>query len=99
LLTLSLHLLLLRGNVDKESKDEDKKVSALQDLVGRVRLSGGIRLRGEDIFQDCPACVTRNRARLRVRFGVDGRLGENFMRGFALSRKFGSRGGSRLQEL
>jgi hypothetical protein len=71
--------------VDKQSKDEDKKVSSLQDLVGRFRLSGDIRLRGEDIFQDCPACVTRNRARLRVRFGVDGRLNENFMGGFALA--------------
>jgi len=71
--------------VDKTTKDEDKKLSALQDLVGRFRLSGDIRLRGEDIFQDCPACVTRNRARLRVRFGVDGRLNENFMGGFALA--------------
>ena len=71
--------------VDKQSKDEDKKGSALQDLVGRFRFSGDIRLRGEDIFQDCPACVTRNRARLRVRFGVDGRLNENFMGGFALA--------------
>jgi TolA-binding protein len=73
------------GVVDKQSKDEDKKVSALQDLLGRFRFSGDIRLRGEDIFQDCPACVTRNRARLRVRFGVDGRLNENFMGGFALA--------------
>jgi TolA-binding protein len=71
--------------VDKQSKDEDKKISALRDFVGRFRLSGDIRLRGEDIFQDCPACVTRNRARLRVRFGVDGRLNENFMGGFALA--------------
>ena len=71
--------------VDKQSKDEDKKVSALQDLVGRFRFNGDIRLRGEDIFQDCPACVTRNRARLRVRFGVDGRLNENFLGGFALA--------------
>jgi TolA-binding protein len=71
--------------VDKQSKDEDKRISALQDFVGRFRFSGDIRLRGEDIFQDCPACVTRNRARLRVRFGVDGRLNENFMGGFALA--------------
>lgn len=71
--------------VDKQSKDEDRKISALQDFVGRFRLSGDIRLRGESIFQDCPACVTRNRARLRVRFGVDGRLNEDFMGGFALA--------------
>ncbi len=71
--------------VDKTSKDEDKRVSALQDILGRFRLSGDVRVRGEDIFQDCPACVTRNRARLRVRFGVDGRLNENFVGGLALA--------------
>jgi TolA-binding protein len=71
--------------VDKQSKDEDKKISALQDFAGRFRFSGDIRLRGEDIFQVCSACVTRNRARLRVRFGVEGRLNENFMGGFALA--------------
>jgi hypothetical protein len=71
--------------VDKQSKDEDKRVSALQDILGRFRFSGDIRVRGEDIFQDCPTCVTRNRARLRVRFGLDGRLNENFVGGFALA--------------
>jgi hypothetical protein len=71
--------------VDKQSKEEDKKISALQDFAGRFRFNGDIRVRGEDIFQDCPACVTRNRARLRVRFGVDGRLNESFLGGFSLA--------------
>ncbi len=71
--------------VDQKSKDEDKRLSALQDILGRFRFSGDIRVRGEDIFQDCPTCVTRNRARLRVRFGVDGRLNDNFLGGFALA--------------
>jgi hypothetical protein len=71
--------------VDKQTKDADKRVGALQDVLGRFRLSGDIRVRGEDIFQDCAACVTRNRARLRVRFGVDGRLNDNFVGGFALA--------------
>jgi hypothetical protein len=71
--------------VDKQSKEEAKKVSALQDLLGRFRFGGDIRVRGEDIFQDCPTCVTRNRARLRVRFGLDGRLNENFIGGLALA--------------
>jgi hypothetical protein len=71
--------------VDKQSKDEDKRLSALQDILGRFRFSGDIRVRGEDIFQDCPTCVTRNRARFRVRFGVDGRLNDNFLGGFALA--------------
>jgi hypothetical protein len=70
---------------DTQAEDENKRISALQEIVGRFRLSGDIRVRGEDIFQDCPACVTRNRARLRVRFGVDGRLNDNFMASFALA--------------
>jgi Putative porin len=71
--------------VETKSKDEDKKISALQDVLGRFRFNGDIRVRGEDIFQDCPTCVTRNRARLRVRFGLDGRLNDNFVGGFALA--------------
>jgi Putative porin len=71
--------------VDKESKEDGKKISALQDFAGRFRFNGDIRLRGEDIFQDCPTCFTRNRARLRVRFGVDGRLNDNFVGGFSLA--------------
>jgi hypothetical protein len=71
--------------VDKQSKDEDKRLSGLQGILERFRFSGDIRLRGEDISQDCPTCVTRNRARLRVRFGVDGRLNDNFVGGFSLA--------------
>ena len=71
--------------VEKQSKDTDKRIGALQEIAGRFRFSGDIRVRGEDIFQDCPACVTRSRARLRVRFGVDGRVNDNFVGGFALA--------------
>src|SRR4029077_12076591 len=71
--------------VETKSKEADKKITALQDVIGRFRFNGDIRVRGEDIFQDCPTCVTRNRARLRVRFGLDGRLNDNFVGGFALA--------------
>ena len=71
--------------VDKQSKEENKRISTLQDVLGHFRFSGDIRVRGEDIFQDCPTCVTRNRARLRVRFGLDGRLNDNFVGGFSLA--------------
>src|SRR6476661_893290 len=54
--------------VDKQSKDENKRLSALQEAMGRFRFTGDIRLRGEDFFQDCSSCVTRNRARIRLRF-------------------------------
>jgi len=69
--------------VDRTSRDDEKKLSALQDLVGRFRFSGDIRVRGESFFQD--GVADRNRGRIRVRFGVDGRLNEDFIGGFALA--------------
>jgi regulator of replication initiation timing len=69
--------------VSAQTRDEGKRLGALQDLVGRFRFSGDVRVRGEDSFQD--GVPTRNRARIRVRFGVDGVLSENFTGGFALA--------------
>src|SRR6266446_5210162 len=69
--------------VDKKSKEEDKKLAALQDVVGRFRFNGDIRVRGESFFQD--GVPDRNRGRIRVRFGVDGKLNEDFVGGFALA--------------
>ena len=71
--------------VDKQSQDENKKLSALQEALGRFRFVGDIRVRGEDFFQDCSACSTRNRARIRLRFGVEGKLNEDFTGGFLLT--------------
>jgi hypothetical protein len=71
--------------VDKQSQDENKRVSALQDILGRFRFIGDVRVRGEDFFQDCSDCVTRNRARIRLRFGVEGKLTEDFTGGFLLT--------------
>jgi hypothetical protein len=71
------------GLVDKISKDDEKRLSALQDLAGRFRFSGDVRVRGESFFQD--GVADRNRGRIRVRFGVDGRLNEDFIGGFALA--------------
>jgi hypothetical protein len=71
--------------VDKKSKEDGKKLSALQDVLGRFRFTGDVRVRGEDFFQDCPACVSRNRARVRVRFGVDGKLSKDFTGGILLT--------------
>ena len=77
--------------LDKQSKEEETRLAALQNMLGGFRFSGDIRVHGkEDIFQNCPACVTRNRGRLRVRFGIDGRLNENFVAGFSLATGSGS---------
>ncbi len=69
--------------VESKSKDEDRKISTLQDLLGRFRFAGDLRLRGESFFQD--GVADRNRGRIRVRFGVDGKLSEDFVGGFALA--------------
>ena len=69
--------------VDTKSQDTGKQLSALQSLVGRFRLSGDIRLRGEAFNQEgVPDC---NRARIRVRFGFEGKLNEDFFGGIALA--------------
>ncbi len=71
--------------VDTQSKDERKKLNALQDALGRFRFVGDIRVRGEDFFQDCSSCVTRNRARFRLRFGLEGKLNDDFAGGFLIT--------------
>ena len=67
--------------VNTNAKEEDKKLSALSDLIGRFRFSGDVRLRGESLFQDCTICADRNRGRIRARFGFDSRLNEDFSAG------------------
>ncbi len=69
--------------VEGKSKEEDKRLSALQDVLGRFRFVGDVRVRGESFFQD--GVADRNRGRVRVRFGLDGKLNEDFVGGFALA--------------
>jgi hypothetical protein len=65
------------------SQDEQKRVSALEALIGHFRFSGDVRIRGENFTQD--GVADRNRARVRVRFGVDGQLNQDFSGGFAIA--------------
>ncbi|MGA9040751.1 MAG: putative porin [Terriglobales bacterium] len=65
------------------TQEEQKRMSALEALAGRFRFTGDIRIRGEAFKQDDTA--DRNRARVRVRFGVDGQLSDDFVGGFAIA--------------
>ncbi len=70
------------------SQDEQKRVSALETSLGRFRWTGDMRIRGESFFQSydgCLACADRNRARVRVRFGFEGKLNDDFIAGVALA--------------
>jgi hypothetical protein len=69
--------------VDTKAQDTGKQLSALEALVGRFRFSGDVRVRGESYFQS--GIPDDNLARIRVRFGVDGQLNEDFVAGFALA--------------
>jgi len=65
------------------SQEEQKRFSALETAFGRFRFSGDMRVRGENYLQQ--TVPDRNRARARARFGVDGRLGEDFVGGIYIA--------------
>lgn len=66
-----------------KSQDNATQISALQTLAGRFRFNGDVRTRGESFFQS--GVPDRNRARIRVRFGIDGQLNQDFIAGIALA--------------
>jgi len=70
-------------NAALTAQDDQKKVSALATAVGRFRLSGDIRVRGESFQQT--GTQDRNRARVRVRLGLEGQLNQDFIGGVALA--------------
>jgi hypothetical protein len=72
-------------NTAVNTQEEQKRMSALEGLLGRVRFSGDVRVRGESFFQDLTAFQNRNRGRIRVRFGFDGKLNEDFNAGIYLA--------------
>jgi hypothetical protein len=70
------------------AQDEQKRMSGLEATLGRFRFTGDVRVRGEDFFQTysgCTACNDRNRARIRVRFGFEGKLNDDFIAGVAIA--------------
>jgi len=69
--------------VDKKTKEDEKKLGSLQEIASRFRFNGDIRVRGESIFQD--GVADRNRGRIRVRFGLEGKLNDDFVGGIALA--------------
>jgi Putative porin len=81
-------------NTAISAQEDQKRVSALEGLLGRFRFNGDVRVRGESFFQNysgcnvagaAARCIDRNRARVRVRFGFDGKLNEDFVAGIALA--------------
>src|SRR5258708_29664912 len=70
-------------NAAVSAQEDQKKVSALATAMGRFRFSGDVRVRGESFFQS--GIQDRNRARIRVRLGLEGALNQDFIGGVAIA--------------
>jgi len=69
-------------------QEQQKRFGGLEDAIGRFRLNGDVRVRGESFFQKysgCAACNDRNRARVRIRFGFDGKINDDFIAGVSVA--------------
>ena len=69
--------------LEKDNKKEQTQLKSIAELAGRFRLSGDVRVRGENYTQS--GTQDRNRARVRVRLGLEGKLNEDFLGGVALA--------------
>jgi uncharacterized coiled-coil protein SlyX len=71
------------GLVNSSAEEQSRRLSVLEALSSRFRLAGDIRVRSENLLQDLTP--DRYRPRLRVRFGVEGKLNEDFTGGFSIA--------------
>jgi hypothetical protein len=65
--------------------ESGKRLGTLEAVAGRFRWNGDIRIREDSIIQNCTACFDRNRARIRVRLGLEGKLSEDFLGGVSIA--------------
>lgn len=77
-------------NAATSTQEDQKRMSALEGVVSRFRFSGDARVRGEGFYQSYPGCPVgvcedRNRVRLRLRLGVEGKANEDFSGGIYLA--------------
>jgi len=73
-------------NTALSSQEDQKRISGIESVLGRFRFTGDVRLRYDGIFQTYSGCLgvncaDRNRPRLRLRLGVEGKLNEDFYGG------------------
>lgn len=82
---------LNQTNAAASTQEDQKKVANLEGIVSRFRFSGDLRVRQEDFSsQNNPGCAAgacqfRARERIRIRFGFEGKLNEDFNAGIFLA--------------
>lgn len=70
-------------NTAVNTQEEQQRLAGIEGLLGRFRWKGDVRLRGESFNQgDRP---DRYRGRFRLRFGFEGKLGEDFTGGIYMA--------------
>ena len=77
-------------NTAISTQDDQKRVAGIEGVMNRFRWTGDVRVRYENFFFDysrCapPNCEPRHRLRLRARFGVEGKVSEDFTGGIYLA--------------
>jgi len=70
-------------NAAVTAQEDQKKISALSTAIGRFRFNGDVRVRGESFVQN--GTQDRNRARIRIRLGLEGALNQDFIGGVAIA--------------
>lgn len=70
-------------NAAVSAQDDQKRVEAAEGQLGRFRFSGDVRVRQEDFFQK--GTQGRMRERIRLRFGVESKLNEDFLAGIFIA--------------
>src|SRR5262245_43749605 len=76
------------GDSAVSPQEQQQHIGLLASTLERFRFSGDVRLRCDGTFQDYSGCLTcnpRHRERIRLRFGVDSKLNEDFIGGLYLS--------------
>lgn len=82
---------LNQTNAAASTQEDQKKVAHLEGIVGRFRFTGDVRVRQEDFSSQNNAgclpgnCRFRARERIRVRFGFEGKLNEDFNAGIFMA--------------
>lgn len=66
-------------NAALSTQEEQKNISEIQSVLSRFRITGDARVRGDSFFQK--GNVDRNRARVRLRLGLEGKPNEDFTAG------------------
>lgn len=73
-------------NAAVSTQDEQKKMAELSKALDRFHVSGDVRVRGESFFQQ--PVPDRNRARIRLRLGIEGDPNQDFTGGIYVASGF-----------